>query len=79
MIINGARIRKLRKEQDISVDELAFRIGVSSNVLRQIELGSKTPSAIKLKLIADYLSVTTDSLYIDLNQDAETKNSPKGA
>jgi transcriptional regulator with XRE-family HTH domain len=62
-MINGDIIRAKRQAMDKSIIEMAFYVGVSESMLRQIELGAKKPSVEELKKIADYLGVAVDVLY----------------
>ncbi|MCL2189810.1 MAG: helix-turn-helix domain-containing protein [Defluviitaleaceae bacterium] len=63
-MINGEKIRDLRQGMDKSLAEMAFYVGVSESMLRQIELGYKNPSVEGLKRMAEYLGVTTDALHV---------------
>ena len=53
----GQRIRELRDERDISLRELAKRLGCSAAFLSDIELGRRYPSEDTLKDIAHVLKV----------------------
>lgn len=63
-MLNGKKIRELRNAKDKCVAEMAFYVGISESMMRQVELGQKKPSVEGLKRIADFLGVTTDSLFI---------------
>jgi transcriptional regulator with XRE-family HTH domain len=58
----GERIRELREHHDLSVRELAKKIGVSAPFLSDIELGRRHPSDDVLKLLAKELGTTVDDL-----------------
>lgn len=58
----GQRIRELRDEHDISLRELAKRLGCSAAFLSDIELGRRYPSEETLKDIARLLRVTVEEL-----------------
>jgi transcriptional regulator with XRE-family HTH domain len=58
----GERIRELREEKDISVRELAKRIGKSAPFVSDIELGRRHPSDDVLKELADRLGTTVEDL-----------------
>jgi transcriptional regulator with XRE-family HTH domain len=53
----GQRLRELRDKADLSVRELAKRIGVSSPFLSDIELGRRFPSEEVLGKLAAALNV----------------------
>jgi transcriptional regulator with XRE-family HTH domain len=58
----GERIRELRERQDLSVRELARRIGVSAPFLSDVELGRRHPSDEVLHSIASALETTAEEL-----------------
>ena len=58
----GERIRKLRKEKEISLRELARRVGISPSFLCEIENGKNFPSPDTLKILASRLTVSVVSL-----------------
>lgn len=58
----SARIRKLRRDADISQKVLADVIGVSTNQISQMEKGAKTTTLSKLCLLCDYFHVSADYL-----------------
>lgn len=69
----GTKLRQLREKKDISLRQLAKRIGVSGAFLSDIELGRRFPSADKLELIAKEIDVTVEELKkYDFRDEAET-------
>jgi transcriptional regulator with XRE-family HTH domain len=58
----GERIRELREEKDVSVRELAKRLGVSAPFLSDVELGRRHPSDEVFVTIARALGVTVADL-----------------
>lgn len=58
----GERIRELREQKDISLRELAKRLGVSPAFLSDIELGRRFPSAEVLAKIAKELGESVEEL-----------------
>lgn len=58
----GSRIRKIRKENNMTVDELAVKAGISSSHMREIENGRKLPALPVFAAIADALGVIADEL-----------------
>ena len=53
----GARIRQMRKSQDMSLSELAGEIGKTSSYLSQVERGLAEPSITALREISKALNV----------------------
>lgn len=58
----GARISKLRVDQDLSVKELADGAGISRAQMYRIEAGETNSTAAVLKGIADTLGITVSEL-----------------
>ncbi len=63
----GMRIRKLREERNITREQLADIIGISSKFLYEIETGKKGFSAYYLIPMAKSLSVSSDYLLLGNN------------
>ena len=71
----GQRIRKFRKANNLSQEQLAEKIGISVTHLSHIETGNTKLSLQVLVNIADCLSVHTDELLYDtLNQNSYLKD-----
>ncbi|MCL2220972.1 MAG: helix-turn-helix domain-containing protein [Oscillospiraceae bacterium] len=64
-MVNVKRIRELREKEGFSQQELADRVHVVQNMIAQLEIGQKQPSATLLKSIADVFGVTMDSLMME--------------
>ena len=58
----GQRLRQLRDRADLSLRELAKRIGISSPFLSDIELGRRFPSEEILEKLAAALNVSLGEL-----------------
>lgn len=58
----GERIRKARKEKNMSQKELAEKIGVSASMIGQYENGLRNPKIETIQRIAYVLDVNTYSL-----------------
>jgi transcriptional regulator with XRE-family HTH domain len=58
----GQRIRELREERDLSLRELAKKLGVSAAFLSDIELDRRHPSDRVLVKIAQLLNTSVDEL-----------------
>lgn len=58
----GERIRELREEKDLSLRELALKIGVSAAFLSDVELGRRQPSDKHLAVLARILGTPLNEL-----------------
>jgi transcriptional regulator with XRE-family HTH domain len=58
----GSRVRQLRRQQQMTLDALAARSGVSRAMLSKVERGEKQPSLVTAVKIADGLDVTLSRL-----------------
>jgi len=58
----GERIKKRRELQNLQLNELAEKVGISSSALSQIEKSKSFPSIITLKNIAEHLHTTVGEL-----------------
>jgi DNA-binding Xre family transcriptional regulator len=65
----GDRVREMAKRQDLTLAELARRIGMSSDALRHISEGMSCPAHV-LVAIAEELDCTVDDLIPVLTEDA---------
>lgn len=54
----GERIRRIRKSEGITLEELSSRAGITKSALSQIERGIITPSIVTFKSILDALGYT---------------------
>lgn len=69
----GERIKKKRELQNLHLNELAEKVGISSSALSQIEKSKTFPSIITLKGIAENLHTTVGEL---LGENEELVNNP---
>ena len=58
----GDRIRELREENDLSLREMAVKIGVSASFISDIELGRRNPSDERIAQLALLLGTSLDDL-----------------
>jgi len=58
----GVRIRRKREDQQLKLNDLAQKVGVSSSALSQIENAKAFPSILTLKNIANSLHTTVGEL-----------------
>ena len=70
----GMNIVKIRKEQKMSQEELAFRAKISVSRLRDIEHGKANTSIDTLESIAKALSVELLTLFLYSFDDAEIRS-----
>ena len=61
---NYRKARQLREQKGVSIAEMAPHVNMSESLLGQAEKGARIPNANHLGAIAEYLGVTTDSLYV---------------
>lgn len=54
----GSRIKKLRKQQNLTLKELSEKVGISISFLSDIENGRSNPSLERLKQLAKALNTT---------------------
>mgnify|MGYP001286505023 FL=1 len=70
------RIRKIRREKDLSGTEVAERLGISAQYYYNIERGKRSLSAEMASKLAKIFGVTTDYL-LGLNDEPQSKTSEK--
>lgn len=56
----GQRLKSLRKERDMSQQELGDALGITKVSICGYEKGTRTPSLETFALLADFFGVTTD-------------------
>lgn len=64
----GSNIRELRLSQDVSQEELAFKINSARNFIGCIERAEKSPTVITLYRIAKALNVKLEELVKDIDR-----------
>ena len=70
----GAALRRLRKEREITQEELAFRAGLSVVYVRGLEGGRHNPTLNVLFDIGKALDVHPGEMLRDIPLDAETRD-----
>ena len=77
----GSRLRANRTMRNLTLRELARRVGVSPSLISQIETGRSQPSVGTLYAIATELEVSVDDLLFDGDDNArgERRPGPPGA
>ena len=58
----GMRIRFLRKQRNLSIEDLALEAGVNKNYLSDLERGARNPSLKILSKIATALKISISEL-----------------
>ncbi len=58
----GSKILELRKQKNVTQEELAAELGVTAAAVSKWENGYTLPDILMLCALADYFSVTTDEL-----------------
>lgn len=59
----GIRVKELRKEKDISQEDLAFKIGVDRSYMGFVERGERNPTLSKIIKIAKTFKITLEELF----------------
>lgn len=72
-VLVGARLRKLRTESNLTLQQLADQIGVSQPQLQKYEVGTNRISAGKLPAFAEALGIDI----LDFFKDEDSAGSPK--
>lgn len=62
----GSSVRRVREKQNLTIEQLAKRAGVSEARLLEIELGYATVFLAEAKAIADALGVQVDALILGI-------------
>lgn len=58
----GENLSKLRKQQNLSIKEIADKLNLTTNTIRYYEQGERTPNLETLLKMAEMLNVSTDEL-----------------
>lgn len=68
----GSTIKKLRRERNMTQEQLAECLGITANAVSQWECDRTAPDISQLPMLARILQVTTDRLLgIDFSKDEE--------
>lgn len=59
----GARIRKLREEQNIKQEQLALSAGIERSYMGAIERGERNPTYLKIVQIAKALKISLSDFF----------------
>lgn len=70
----GARLRELRKDRRLSIQELADKVALSIGMISQIERGVSTPSLRSLRLLAEALDVPVSWFFASAKRHAASRH-----
>jgi transcriptional regulator with XRE-family HTH domain len=63
LVTLGQTVRRLRREANLTQEELAERAGLSANYVGEIERGERNPSVLALFALARGLAVSPAALF----------------
>jgi len=66
--IIGKRIRKIRESKDLSQENVAEDLGMTTSAYSKIERGVTDPSTTKLFKVAEVLKVDIRDFFVDIKQ-----------
>ena len=64
----GMRIRYLRKERKLSIEDLALLSNINKNYLSDLERGTRNPSLVVLNRLAEALHISLEELFKGIKQ-----------
>ncbi len=70
----GLAIKQRRSELGFSQEELAFRSEIHRTYISDIERGSRNPSLVNIKRLANALDISVSALFANYGIEADTKN-----
>jgi transcriptional regulator with XRE-family HTH domain len=73
----GPRLRRHREERQLSLRELARRLGISPSAISQFETGKSRLSVSTLYAIVTELGISLDELFSGIDGEAATPGSPR--
>lgn len=62
MLYLGANIKELRTKKDLTQEQLAYHLGVSSQTVSRWENGTTYPDIVMLPILADFFCISIDML-----------------
>lgn len=74
----GTQIRAIRRQQDLSISDLAGAAGISNGMLSKIENGAISPSLTTLQAISSVLQVPLSSLFASFEEREDCSYVPAG-
>lgn len=70
----GSRLRELRKDRALSIQQVADRVGLSIGMISQIERGLSTPSLRSLRLLAEAMDVPVSWFFASPKGHSESRH-----
>ena len=67
-MFSGKRLRKLRKENNLTQKELSKKLGIGESTLSHYERGDRDPDSKTLRKISNFFGVSTDYLLNNSNE-----------
>ena len=74
----GNQVRSIRRQQDLSISDLAGAAGISNGMLSKIENGAISPSLTTLQAISRVLQVPLSSLFASFEERQDCSYVPAG-
>lgn len=74
MLFVGSNIRRYRLEHNLTQDQLAEKVGISTSFCANLERGKKSMSLMTLRDIADALEISVDYLLYEKNTRNHIRN-----
>ena len=65
------RLRRLRKERELTQDELEHQAKVHDNMIGRLERGERIPNFLQLIKISDALEVEISAFFSDQSEESE--------
>lgn len=63
----GERLKELRAKNDLTQEDLAYKVGVDRSYMGFLERGEKNPTLEKLTLIAKAFKISLSDLFKDIH------------
>lgn len=70
---NESILRKARKDQGLTLEEVAQKVGVTRQEVSAWELRKCVPPTIRLWVLAATLRITTDQILLDIRKHSKRK------
>ncbi len=73
----GQKIKELRSDRGMTLEELSHHSGVSQSLLSMIERNRSAPTVRTLERIVKALGTTIAQVYMEMEEDASNRDAPK--
>lgn len=64
----GLKLRRIRRDRDMTQEQLAERCGISADYVSNMERGNKNPSFEMIAKLAEVLEVEVSELFIPIEK-----------